>query len=106
MPRRAKTSLSMDGDLRMVVAHRCIDLHMDISDAVDIALRAWLKDPSSAQSVDGDMIKVPRVPALLRPLLLGIIETYSVPGAIEELFAKPVAAKLQPVGGPKLINGK
>lgn len=57
MAKRAKTSLSLDPVLMNIVGHRCIDLRIGASDAVEEALRLWLSQNVTVYDVPGNVPK-------------------------------------------------
>ena len=104
MAKREKTSLSLDPELMKAVSHRCIDLDIEKSEAVEMALRLWLNPERSQAGSDGEFVKVPMNPPGLRSLVLEVIQVYSVPGKFEEDFVKNVVPGLGPVAVPPKKN--
>ena len=89
MAKREKTSLSLDPDLMIAVGHRCLDLRIDKSDAVERALRQWLE---GRPSVEGEFVKCPRH---LIPVIQGVINTLSNPAEYDAILQEGIRAKLK-----------
>jgi len=90
MAKREKTSLSLDPDLMIAVGHRCLDLRIDKSDAVEIALRQWLE--AASPKVEGEFLKCPRH---LIPVIQGIINDLSDPAQYDAILQEGVRAKMK-----------
>ena len=104
MAKREKTSLSLDPELMKAVSHRCIDLDIEKSEAVEMALRLWLNPERSQAGSEGEFVKVPMNPPQLRQLTEQFIQIYSKPGKIEEDFFHNVTTSLGPVAVPPKKN--
>ncbi len=89
MAKREKTSLSLDPDLMIAVGHRCLDLRIDKSDAVEIALRQWLE---AKQVVEGEFLKCP---AHLIPVIQRVIIRLSNPAEYDAILEEGIRTKMR-----------